>query len=212
MYKRGISEHSNKSGMRHGKYAEGALLGRPKTFDTGLPVEDAFNKGKLTTLLKKNLPQVMQKCREAQKDDPVWPKRPFLRKLVSDVENKLLESIELPGDLAVRIYSSVDSVLDLAGVDFWVELFDEENQKVLADYKIDLKTRPDSKAGGLADYIYYCDEEIASSEDPADIFRTPDYKDLVERTTDHLLQAQVVNKFRGNIRHIKRLEEGMSLV
>lgn len=180
---------TQQSSVQEGKYLELALLGRPRSFETDLPVEEAFEKGELVSLLRANLTRIMQDVRDHQSDDPSFPKRPFLRRLLSDVEDALARNFDLPADYMLRIHSAVDSILDLGGIDFWVELYDEEDGKVISDYKIDLKSNPHKPMGKMADYLYYCDEEIASKEDPKAIFDTSDYRDLVSSTASHLARG-----------------------
>jgi|GEM_PF-5660555 len=176
-------------GMRSGRFLEAALLGRPTSFETGLPIKEAMQKGQLVSLLRQNIGTIMQQVRESQRDDPSFPKRPFLRRLLTDVEDALSKQYDLPSDYAVRIHSALGTVLDLGGVDFWVELYDEDKDRVLTDYKIDLKSNPEGQMGRMADYLFYCDEAIASNSDPKAIFGTQDYKDMVLSTTDHLARG-----------------------
>ena len=175
--------------IRKGKFLEAALLGRPNSFETGLPIEEAMNKGKLIPLLRRNLKPLMQKTREAQRDDPTYPERPFMKRFLNDVEDGLAKRFNLPGSYEVRVYSTVDTVLDLGGIDFWIELYDSDKNKVLSDYKIDLKSNPNGRMGRMADCMYYCDEEIASDDDPGAIYAASDYIDLVDSATRHLFEG-----------------------
>jgi len=194
-------------GMQRGKYLESALLGVPYLFESELPIEEAINKGKLVSLLRRNISSLMQQVRKEQKDDPAWPKRPFMRQLLNDIENKLSQQFDLPGSYEVRVYSAVGSVLDLGGIDFWVELYDSEKDKVLADFKVDLKSNPHGRMGHMADYLYYCDEEIAASDDPKAIYKVADYQDLVESTAKQLSQG-IEHKFiRSNAEHLRKLQQ-----
>lgn len=186
------------AGMQEGKFLEGALLGQTRVQKTGLPIREAMKDGKLIPLLKKNLKALMQQTREGQMDDPTYPKRPFMKKLLNDVEDEIARRFDLPGSYEVRVYSAVGTALDLGGIDFWIELYDSETDKIISDFKIDLKSNPHGRMGRMADYLYYCDDKIASSEDRKAIFEAPDYKDLVNSSALHLLTGVKADYVREN--------------
>lgn len=200
------SPHEFGPGIRSGKFLEAALLGRPRKFDTGLPIEDAMQKGKLIPLIKNNLKQLMQQTRENQTDNPSYPKRPFLKQLLNDVEDNLATQYNLPGSYEVRVHSTVDTALDLAGIDFWVEIYDEDKDEVISNFKIDLKSNPQGTMGRMADHLYYCDEKIASDEDPKAIFAEEDYKNLVDATAQHLLKEIKRSHVQATRGKVERLQ------
>jgi hypothetical protein len=140
------------------------------------------------------LPLEMEKVRKDQAEkSPSNPKVAFGKNLLADLDEAMggLSDLE-DGRYELRFYSSADTVLDYAGsFDCWVEVYDLEKNKVLADFKIDVTSNPDKKAPrNLADSVVYCDQRYINDELPGRIekkfFEDPQYKEAVRLASEIL--------------------------
>lgn len=181
------SEH-----IQHGHYLEQSLLGAaPRLSSRTERLKHDIREARYQ--LRRNLAGFMNeiRLRQGSDSDPSVPKKLFLRNLAFDVDDKIQKIIDNER-YEVRVYSVVDTVLDKAGgFDFWVELYDNEERKSLADYKIDLTSnREKTIPGQLADAVYFYDAELSDREGGDAIYAQDDYKFLVESATRNML-AQV---------------------
>ncbi|MCH7606708.1 MAG: hypothetical protein IH962_06095, partial [Chloroflexi bacterium] len=104
--------------MQAGKDLERGLLGSPNPFDEELEIPENFRPKDVVPLVRKHEARLMSLTRENQSGNPRAPKKPFLRRLASDIDNLLVDEIALPEKYEVRIYSAVGTSLDAAGIDF----------------------------------------------------------------------------------------------
>lgn len=178
----GMRATENYTGLPAGVMLEGSLLGRP--------VRPALELDQFRSIdeVRANLTRLMANIRGRQVDDPSAPRRPFLKNLLSRLEDHLKKNFNLdPRFYKVRVFSAVDTVLDKNGMDFWVELVDVRRKVVLSDYKVDLTSNlGKSKARKLADSLYYYDSRLEELEGMQALYKAPDFKALVESAASNL--------------------------
>ena len=179
---------SSSGKVDRGSFLERALLGAPKLAPVDWDLDKIGGLNQVRKWVDHNLAGVMAKIRAHQEGDPSLPSRPFLKELSMDIDSALEELTDMEGK-ELRVYSAVETPLDLNGVDFWFELVEEETGRVLADYKVDLtanlnKTQP----AGLADMVYYYDTSLDDEGGFKAVRNGADYEYLVEAVTDNLVR------------------------
>jgi hypothetical protein len=151
--------------------------------------------------IRKNQEVYVDEKGKRHEADPSEPHRAFANRLLLDIGDAL--EAEIGGEdsrYAPRFFTTVGSEIDYSvKVDCWVELFDKEAAKPVADFKIDLKTYPGELPGELADAVYYFDKKfIVQDENGHDkldraVYQDGNYKDLVSTASKSLLrQLKVV--------------------
>jgi hypothetical protein len=138
--------------------------------------------------VKNRIGTLMEQVRldQIETDPSSHLKRAFANNLLNDVDLEMgeLENIE-DGRYKLRLFSTSDTLLDYAGsFDCWIEVFDQQVNQPIADYKVDIKTRPNEKSKYLADAVFYFDPKFQNDElkgkiDPR-VFQEPGYKYLVK--------------------------------
>jgi len=106
------------------------------------------------------LDKKMQAARQGQAEtNPSNPQRTFPKNLLSDLDEKMgVLDVQDGEKYDLRFYIASGTILDFAGsFDCWVELYDLEKGKSVADVKIDIKTKPGANPHNLADIVYYFD-------------------------------------------------------
>lgn len=186
--------------MHEGKNIEKVLVG-----EVGHPVpekafqQEVFRSGidGVRRQLVRVLPSEMDKVRKDQAEkNPSNPKNRFGKNLLADLDEAMGGLSDLDeGRYELRFYSAKDTFLDYAGsFDCWVEVYDTEKSKVLADYKIDVTTNPNKNVPRrLANAVLYCKPDYINDEISGRIdkkfFEDREYKVLVEMAS-HSLREQ----------------------
>jgi hypothetical protein len=181
--------------VQAGKFLEGALVGRPRKLE--MKADQVSDMREMRGWLKRNIRSVMDEIRTKQADDPAMPKHPFAKNLMMDIEGELEDYADGDDRYEVRIQSAVDTVLDYAGgVDFWAELVDRETGRVIADYKVDITSNAAKKdrKPRLADMIYFFDNSIEESPDKNEVYRQPEYQEMVQAAVSRFKTAIALQK------------------
>ncbi len=148
------------------------------------------------------LPSEMEKVRKDQAEkNPANPKGRFGKNLLADLDEAMggLSDLE-DGRYELRFFSAKDTLLDYAGsFDCWVEVYDTERSKVLADFKIDVTTNPNKKTPlRLANAVLFCNERYINDEIPGRIeksfFEDPEYRSLVDTAARFLAERAKIHQ------------------